>query len=393
MSKNPNDLFVPTYARTGTPMVKGKGMYLWDAGGKKYLDFTSGIAVSALGHCRPELVAAAKKQAGTLLHASNLFHTQPQIDLARLLIKNSFGDRVFFCNSGTEAIEGAIKFSRKWATVQDPKKYNVLSFTDAFHGRTYGGLSATPQKKFHVGFTPMVPGFFKAPFNDVDATRKVLSKRPFAAIVVEPLQGESGINAAATDFMHFLREYTQENNIVLILDEIQCGIGRTGTFWNYEQHGIVPDVLASAKPLGGGLPLGAVICKEEIALAISPGEHGTTFGGNPIACALGAEVVRTVAKKSFLATVRKNGAYLVNSLQKLVDERDDAVGVRGAGLMVGLRMTFDPATLIAECRKNGLLLVKAGNNTVRFMPPLIVEKKDIDRAVAIFTRTLSALRP
>jgi acetylornithine/N-succinyldiaminopimelate aminotransferase len=384
-------LFVPTYSRSGAPMVRGKGMYIYDAAGKEYLDFGAGIAVNALGHAFPAMTAALKKQGAALLHASNLYYTQPQIDLAKLLVKHSFGDRVFLCNSGTEANEAAIKFARKWATLHDRKKYHILSFSDSFHGRTYGGLSATAQEKFHAGFKPIMSGFHYAPFNDVAATTAMLEKYSFAAIFIEPLQGESGINSAGTEFLKFLRAYATKHKIALVFDEVQCGVGRTGTLWHYEQHGVTPDIMTLAKPIGGGLPLGAVICTDEVALAINPGEHGSTFGGNPLACALGCVVMETVARKSFLAAVRSNGAYLVAQLGKVAKKHAGISHVRGTGLMIGVRFDHDPAAVIKTCHKHGLLLIKAGNNTVRFMPPLIVTKKDIDKAIKIFDAALASL--
>lgn len=384
-----NAPFVPTYARSGAPMVKGKGSYLWDAEGKKYLDFTSGIAVSALGHAHPDILAALKTQGKALLHASNLFFTEPQNTLATQLIKHSFGSKVFFCNSGTEAIEAAIKFARKAGSAISPEKFNVLSFSDGFHGRTFGALSATAQEKFHHGFEPLVPGFFYSPFNDIEAARVALEQRQYAAIIVEPIQGESGFNCATTEFLSFLRTMATQQKIALIFDEIQCGCGRSGTLWNYQQHGVEPDMMVLAKPLGGGLPLGAVVCTQEISGAINPGDHGTTFGGNPLACALGSVVMSQVSKKGFLSNVNKSGAYLVKQLIKATQGMTQVSGIVGCGLMVGVRLQDDPGTVIAACREQQLLLVKAGHNTVRFLPPLTVSRDELDAAVKIFKRVLS----
>jgi acetylornithine/N-succinyldiaminopimelate aminotransferase len=383
-----NTLFMPTYARDGAPMVKGEGSYLYDTEGKKYLDFGSGIAVNALGHAHPAIVAALKDQGAKLLHASNLYHNQTQIELAQLLIEKSFGDRVFFCNSGTEAIEAAIKFSRKLATASDSEKYHVLSFSDGFHGRTYGALSATAQPKFHKGFEPISPGFHYSTYNDIPATKDALSQQKFAAVIVEPLQGESGFNQATTAFLKFLREYTTEHDIALVFDEIQCGFGRTGTLWHYEQHGVTPDMMTLAKPLGGGLPLGAVVCVEKMASAIAPGDHGTTFGGNPLACALGTVVLKTVSQQSFLDDVKSKGEYLKQSLAKALEGNAKVSGLVGMGLMVGVRFVDEPKSVPAACKNAGLLVVKAGNNTVRFMPPLTVSKTAIDEAVALFSEVL-----
>ncbi|MBD3314917.1 MAG: acetylornithine/succinylornithine family transaminase [Chitinivibrionales bacterium] len=389
ITEDPNKLFVPTYARSGAPMVKGKGTLLSDANGREYLDFGSGIAVTALGHSHPAIVEALREQGSSLVHASNLYHMEPQIEFARLLIDNSFGSKVFLCNSGTEANEAAIKFARKWATKKNGEKYNILSFTDAFHGRTYGALSATPQKNFYRGFEPMVPGFYAAPFNDLEAAQKVLDEREWAAIFVEPLQGEGGINEATAAFLKFLRDYAAKHSIALVFDEIQCGVGRTGALWCYEHFDVVPDMMTLAKPVGGGLPLGAVVCTDEIASCIAPGDHGTTFGGNPLACALGVIVLSTVAEKSFLDDVITKGKYLKQKLERCCETEPRVEAVPGMGLMLGVRMKEDPAKLIQACRDKGLLVIKAGHNTIRFMPPLTVENEEIDRAVEIFASVLA----
>jgi len=387
---DPSTLFMPTYARDGAAMVKGKGTYVWDADGNQYLDFGSGIAVNALGHCHRDLVRVLKAQGATLVHSSNLYYSQTQNELAELLIANSFGQRVFFCNSGTEAIEAAIKFSRKAASASDPEKYHVLSFSDGFHGRTYGGMSATAQTKFQKGFEPIVPGFHYAPYNDIAGTKAELAKAKFAAIIVEPLQGESGFNQATTEFLKFLREYATANDIALVFDEIQCGFGRTGTLWCYQQHGVEPDMMTLAKPLGGGLPLGAVICREKFASAIAPGDHGTTFGGNPLACALGAVVVKIIADEKFLAQVKSKGKYLAKKLTIATVGNSRVSGIVGTGLMVGVRLTEDPKAVVGACKAAGLLVIKAGNNTVRFMPPLTVSRKEIDQAVDVFATVIGA---
>jgi predicted acetylornithine/succinylornithine family transaminase len=359
-------------------------MYLVDADGKRYLDFGSGIAVSALGHSHPRLVSVLKDQGDKLLHLSNLYFSQPQIDLARMLIEHSFGKKVFLCNSGTEAIEGAIKFSRKWASKTAQDKYHVLSFYKGFHGRTYGALSATAQQQFHDGFGPLLEGFHYATLNDVAATKAVLDKNNFSTIIVEPIQGEGGVNIATPEFLSFLREYSREHGIALVFDEVQCGMGRTGKLWCYEHYGITPDILTAAKPLGGGLPLGAILCTEQIASAISPGNHGTTFGGNPLACALGCELLSIVSEPAFLEKVTRSGETIRAKLWALAKEFPVIRDVRGNGLLIGVEMAVDPKAIIPLCKEKGLLLIKAEHNTVRFMPPLIVEQADIDAALAIF---------
>ncbi|MBN1307268.1 MAG: aspartate aminotransferase family protein [Chitinispirillaceae bacterium] len=379
-----DQLFVPTYKRDGASLTHGKGSFLFDADGASYLDFGCGIAVNSLGHGHPALQKALIAQGMRLIHSSNLYFCQPQIELAKLLIKHSFGKRIFFCNSGTEANEAAIKFARKWARKQSSEKYHVLSFTDGFHGRTYGALSATAQEKFHAGFEPLIEGFHHAPFNDIKSVKKLLASHQFAAIFVEPLQGEGGVNSATGEFLAFLRTASDQHECALVFDEIQCGMGRTGTLWAYEQYKVVPDMMTLAKPLGGGLPLGAVVCREDIALSLGTGDHGTTFGGNPVACALGVAVMNIIADKRFLKEVREKGCYLFKKLHALRDNFPAIEAVLGNGLLIGVRMKDDPVAIIKNCRKAGLLLIKANLNTIRFIPPLTVKKTEIDRAVAIF---------
>jgi len=389
MDVSPEEIFVPTYKRGGAPFVRGEGMYIYDSDGKDYLDFGAGIAVNALGHAHPTLLKELNAQGGRIIHTSNLYYNEPQIELAARLVKHSFATKVFLCNSGTEANEAAIKFARKRGTKASAQKFHVLSFSDGFHGRTYGALSATAQPKFHAGVGPLPDGFHYAPFNDIQCAKATLDKYEFAAIIVEPLQGEGGVNAANVEFLRFLREYATENSISLIFDEIQCGMGRTGTLWCHEQANVFPDIMTLAKPIGGGLPLGAVLCIDEVAACISPGDHGTTFGGNPVACALGTKVIDIVSDKKFLAKVQENGDYLKGKLEALAKKFPSIDHIRGKGLIIGVRMKDDPLKLVDECRKKGLLVIKAGMNTIRFMPPLIASRKDIDKAVKIFEAALS----
>jgi len=389
LDASPDEIFVPTYKRGGAPFVRGKGMYVYDSDGKEYLDFGAGIAVNALGHAHPELLKALGAQGKRIIHTSNLYYNEPQIELAARLVKHSFATKVFLCNSGTEANEAAIKFARKRGTKASAQKFHVLSFSDGFHGRTYGALSATAQPKFHVGVGPLPDGFHYTPFNDIQCAKATLDKYDFAAIIVEPLQGEGGVNPAHADFLRFLRDYATERSISLIFDEIQCGMGRTGTLWYHEQTGVIPDIMTLAKPLGGGLPLGAVLCTDDIASCISPGDHGTTFGGNPVACALGTKVIDIISDKKFLVKVQENGDYLKGKLKASADKFPSIDHIRGAGLLVGVRMKDDPLKLVDECRNRGLLVIKAGMNTIRFMPPLIVSRKEIDKAVKIFEAALA----
>ncbi len=386
--KNGKELFVPTYGRDETQMVSGHGCTLVDGNGKEYLDFVSGIAVNALGYGNEELEAVLIDQGKKLLHGSNLWLSDTQMALANKLVDTSFADRVFFCNSGTEANEAAIKFSRKKASKISPSKTGILSFMDGFHGRTYGAMTATAQKRFHEGFHPLPQGYYYAPFNDIEATKAMLDMAEFAAIIVEPIQGEGGVTAAEKVFITFLREYATENQITLIFDEIQCGMGRTGTLWTYEQYGMTPDILTSAKPIGGGLPLGAVLVTEEIATVMAPGDHGTTFGGNPLACALGKVVLDKVSDDSFLKHIKDMGDYLEAQLQAIIDDNNSLLAVVGSGLLRGVRFAEDPKEIVANSMDKGLLLVKAGKNTVRFIPPLIVTKEEIDKAISIFEQVL-----
>jgi predicted acetylornithine/succinylornithine family transaminase len=387
--QNYNDVFVPTFNRSGAPLVRGQGMYLFDMDGKQYLDFGAGIAVNALGHSHPAIIAALREQGSLLIHSSNLYFSKTQYELAKLLSAKTFGGKVFLCNSGTEAIEAAIKFSRKWASASAKDKFHVLSFYNGFHGRTYGALSATAQEQFHEGFGPLLEGFHYATLNDIAATKAMLDKNNYAAVIVEPLQGEGGVNPASREFLQFLRDYADEKHIALVFDEIQCGMGRTGTLWCCEQYGIIPDILAAAKPLGGGLPLGAVVCKDQIAAAISPGNHGTTFGGNPLACALGCVVLNIITQPVFLSNVKKNGEFLKKGLAAIAARHSSIREIRGMGLLVGAEMASDPKDIVPLCREKGLLVIKAEQNTVRFMPPLIVEEKDITAALSIFEQVLS----
>jgi predicted acetylornithine/succinylornithine family transaminase len=383
-----DNLFVPTYKRSGAPFVRGSGMYLYDSDGKEYLDFCSGIAVNALGHAHPLILETLQQQAGELIHTSNLYYSKPQIDFAKRLIKYSFASKVFLCNSGTEANEAAIKFARKKALKISDEKYHVLSFSESFHGRTYASMTATAQSKIHSGFGPLPGGFHYSPFNDVKAAKETLEKYEFAAIIVEPLQAEGGVNAADAEFLKFLREYADSHSISLIFDEIQCGTGRTGTLWYYEQTGITPDIMTAAKPIGGGLPLGAVLCTDEVAACMSPGDHGTTFGGNPVACALGTQILDTVSEPVFLKRVKTSSNYLKTKLNELKANCPSIRSIRGEGLLLGVRFKDDPGALVDDCKTAGLLLAKASLNTVRFLPPLNVGMEHIEKAVDIFQSVL-----
>ncbi|ERP31632.1 aspartate aminotransferase family protein [Chitinivibrio alkaliphilus] len=379
-----DSFFVNTYGRGAMPCIeRGDGVFLYDTAGTEYLDFISGIAVNALGYNDTELVHAMTEQCQQLVHCSNLFSNPAQDTLARMLVENSFADRVFFCNSGTEANEAAIKFARKKAGMQEGSKTGILSFYDCFHGRTYGAMTATAQKKFHTGFHPIPGGYHYAPLNDIAATEQVLSTADFAAIIVEPVQGEGGLELASPEFLQFLRDYCDSTGTALVFDEIQCGLGRTGSLWAYESCGVTPDILTSAKPLGGGLPLGAVLLKDAWAAPISPGDHGTTFGGNPVACAGGAVVLSRLVAGELLLLVQQRSSYLQKGLEKFVRQKDGVLSYCGKGLLAGVRLNYDPTEVLLAARRRGLLVAKAGKNTLRLIPPLIVTEEHIDRALQI----------
>jgi predicted acetylornithine/succinylornithine family transaminase len=387
------EFYVPTFARTGSPIERGEGVYLFDSNGKKYLDCAAGIAVNALGYGNKSLEETIEKQAKKIIHVSNLYFHQPNISLAQTLIESSFADKIFFCNSGTEANEAAIKFSRKYSSSKKASKTAVLSFYDSFHGRTYASMTATGQKSFHEGFHPLPQGFFYAPFNDIEATKNVLESADFSAIILEPIQAEGGVCEANLEFLQFLRKYCDENDTVLIFDEIQCGIGRSGKLWAYENYGVVPDMLTAAKPLGGGIPLGAVLAKEKfVSQTIKAGDHGTTFGGNPIACALGCTVFSIVNNKEFLSEVAQKGEELKQKLAEIQKTHDEIIAIFGRGLLIGAQLNFDPKKVVQKAREKGLLLAKSGKNTLRFIPPLIISKKELDEALNIFVSVLDELK-
>jgi len=383
-----NRSLVQTYARPDILFTRGEGTYLYDAEGKRYLDFVMGIAVNALGHCHPDVTRAVQEQASRLTHTSNLYHNGPQAELAERLVELSFADRVFFGNSGAEAVEGAFKFARKWAKSRfNARKYEILAFENSFHGRTFAALTATGRRKYRRGFAPMLPGVRHARFNDLGSVSSQMSDR-VAAVIVEPVQGEGGIVPAEREFLQGLRELCDRHDAVLIFDEIQCGLGRPGTVFAYEHYGVTPDILVLAKPLGGGLPLGAVLVRQRIADAIGVGDHGSTFGGNPVACAAGKVVLDTVSRPEFLERVRARAGLLRGKLEELAAETDAVVEVRGLGLMLGMELTHDAKSVVARCREEGLLVCPAGEKVVRFLPPLTVSEEEIAEAVGILRRCL-----
>ncbi len=376
-----------TYGRAPFVLDHGQGCWVTDTDGNSYLDCVAGIAANALGHAHPALVAALTEQAGKLWHVSNLYHSEPQARLAQALCNSSFADRVYFCNSGAEANESALKFARKWAHDNfGPEKHAIVTFTSAFHGRTFGALSVTPREKYQAAFRPLLPGVRVAPFSDLPAAAGVIDDS-VCAVIVEPVQGEGGIHPADESFLRGLRELCDQHNALLIFDEVQCGLGRTGTLWAHQATGVTPDLLTAAKPLAGGLPMGAVLMTERVAGAMHPGDHGSTFAGSPLVTAVAGAVLAHINQPGFLAGVVQKGAYLRERLEELNSPL--ITEVRGRGLMVGMDLTIPASRVVESGYRHGLLLVNAGPSTLRLVPPLIISHSEIDllieRLTAVFT--------
>jgi predicted acetylornithine/succinylornithine family transaminase len=369
-----------TYGRMPIVMRKGRGMKVWSSDGKEYIDFLAGIAVNSLGHCHPKVVIALQKQAQRLLHVSNLYHIKPQIELAKILVNNSFADKAFFCNSGTEAVEGAIKLARKYAYDHaSAEKFEIITATGSFHGRTYASLSATGQDKLKEGFEPLVPGFKHVPFNDIDALEKAITINT-CAVILEPIQGEGGIKIPSDNYLKQVRELCDKNETLLILDEIQTGIGRTGTLFAYEHFEIEPDIITLAKGLGSGVAIGAILARDSVAASFKPGTHGSTFGGNPLACAAGLATIETLLEDGFLLdNCNRMGKYFMERLKKLKNDFPDSITeARGKGLMLGLELTKEGGKVVELCAKRGMLINCTAGSVLRFTPPLIITEKEID---------------
>jgi acetylornithine/N-succinyldiaminopimelate aminotransferase len=382
-----------TYDRYPLVLRKGRGMNVWSSDGKEYLDFVGGIAVNILGHCHPRVVIAVQKQAQRLLHVSNLYHNEPQIKLAKLLVEHSFADKVFFCNSGAEANEAAIKLARKYAKENmSGNRYEVLTALNSFHGRTLATVTATGQKKFHKGFEPLVPGFRYFDFDDIASLRKAISEET-CAVMLEPIQGEGGVKVPSRDYLKAVREACDEHGLLLILDEVQTGMGRTGQLFAYEHFEAVPDIMTLAKGLGGGFPIGAMLATNRVASAFQPGNHASTFGGNPLACAAAVATLETLLEDGFiLDQCRRMGAYLMQGLEDLKKEHPSViVDIRGMGLLVGMELTRECASIIKACMERGIIINCTAGNVVRFTPPLIVREKDIDQMIDVLDDILERL--
>ncbi len=377
----------PTYARPPFVLTRGEGVYVFDAKGNKYLDCAAGIAVNALGYNDAGLIAAIQQAAQGLLHTSNLFYTEPQIALAQALVEKSFADRVFFANTGTEAIEGALKFARKYHVERgETQRKNFVAFRGSFHGRTMGALALTDSEKYQAPFRPLMPGVTFAEFNNLDSARAAMNDET-AAVIIEPVQGEGGIYPARDDFLRGLRALCDERGALLIFDEIQCGLGRTGKLWAYEWSGVTPDIMALAKPLAGGLPIGAILMTERVASAMHVGEHGTTFGGGPFITSVARYVFNRISDPQFLAHVNAVGSYLLERLSEI--NSPHIKEVRGRGLMVGVEMDVDAVKIRERGYAHGLLLIQARDRVVRFVPPLIFQTAHVDELVTKFTQILA----
>ncbi len=383
-----------TFARAPIAFVRGEGAWIEATDGRKLLDFSGGVAVNALGHAHPALVKALTEQAGKLWHVSNLYRIPEQEALAEKLTRDSFADKAFFANSGAEAVECAIKTARRYHFVSGhPERTDIITFAGAFHGRTLATLAATGNPKYQEGFGPAPQGFVQVPLGDLKAVEAAIGPET-AAIMVEPIQGEGGIRLVAGQFLRELRALCDKHGLLLVFDEVQTGIGRTGRLFAYEWSGVKPDIMTLAKGIGGGFPLGACLATEEAAKGMTPGTHGSTFGGNPLAMAVGKALVDIVAEPEFLEGVRKKGLYLKQRLASVIDAHPDVVAeVRGEGLLVGVRCITPVGDVITSLRDNGMLCAAAGENVVRFLPPLNVSEADIDEAIARFDRALTALAP
>lgn len=380
---------VGTYARPPFVLDRGQGCWVYDTDGNGYLDCVAGIAVNAFGHADGGLAAVLAEQAGKLWHVSNLYHTAPHARLAQMLCESSFADKVFFTNSGAEANEGAFKFARKWAREHfRPDKHAIVAFTGAFHGRTFGALAATPREKYQAAFRPLLPGVRIAPFNDLEGTAAAMGD-DVCAVIVEPIQGEGGIHPATPEFLAGLRDLCDRHNALLIFDEVQCGLGRTGTLWAHQAAGVTPDILTAAKPLAGGLPMGAILVTQRVAEVMHPGDHGSTFAGGPLVAAVAEVVLDRVNRPEFLADVAARGAYLKERLEELNSPHITAV--RGRGLMIGADLDISATDVVNASYRHGLLLVNAGPNTLRFVPPLIISREEIDLVIERLRAVLMTL--
>lgn len=388
--KMDSDYIMHTFARQPIVLIKGEGMKVWDSEGRQYLDFLAGIAVNGLGHAHPAIVSAICKQAGTLMHVSNLYYVPQQPMLGKRLVELSGLGKAFFCNSGAEANETAIKLTRKWSKGKHgPGRHEIITAKASFHGRTLAAVTATGQPKYHDGFEPMVQGFSYVPYNDLAALESAVTEAT-CAIMLEPVQGESGVRPASQEYLAGVRKLCDEKGMLLILDEVQTGLGRTGKWFGFQHYGIKPDIMTLAKTLGGGFPIGACLATDDVAEAFKPGNHASTFGGNPLACSAALATLDVIEHEGLVQNAAEMGAYFKESLNAMREGRGDINEVRGVGLMVALDFDRDDAQAIAaECLRLGLIVNAIGASIIRFLPPLIVSKGDIDCAMDILNKALA----
>ena len=391
MNTQSNSFIMPTYGERDLMFARGKDCYLFTQSGKKYLDFAGGIAVNSLGHCHPKLVNTLNKQSKLLWHTSNLYKNKNQELFAKELCNKTFADKVFFTNSGAEAIECGLKVIKSYWNLKNINKKNIITFKGAFHGRTFAALSAQKNPKYSEGFTPLLSGFKNIPFNDEKALLKNIDKET-AAILIEPVQGEGGIKPASINFLKLIKEVCKKNNILLFLDEVQSGFGRSGKLYAHEWAQIKPDILATAKGIGSGFPLGACLATSQASQGMTQGKHGSTYGGNPLAVAVGREVLKIISNKNFLKNVDIISRYLWKSLKNLQNNYDEILDVRGAGLLLGIKTKQNNVMISNKLKKNNLLTVPAGDNVIRLAPPLIINKKHVDEAMHILNKTFKVLQ-
>jgi acetylornithine/N-succinyldiaminopimelate aminotransferase len=378
---------IANYGRLPRVIVKGQGCYMYDADGNKILDMFPGWAVSSIGHCHPKVVEAIRKQAGELLHIDNTFYSEPQGKLAKLLSERAFGGKCFFCNSGAEANEAAMKLARLYTPKE---KYKFITAEGSFHGRTFATLTATAQPKHHEGLLPLLPGFTYVPFNDVTALESAFSDE-IAAVLIEPIQGEGGINLATKEYMQAIRELCNQKGTLMIVDEVTTGIGRTGKWFGYQHFDVEPDIMTMAKSLGGGMAIGAMMAKEEVAASLVPGKHATTFGGNAIACAAAIAVIEAIEEDNLMENAAKLGQYTKDKLTELKQKHFIIDTVRGIGLMIGVQLTGPGKEIVDKCLENGLRINCTQGTVLRFMLPMIVTKEQIDEAIEIFDAVLTEM--
>ncbi|MBC7247860.1 MAG: acetylornithine transaminase [Actinobacteria bacterium] len=389
VEKTDAECLMSTYRRLPVLFVRGHGTRLWDHEGKEYVDFVSGLGPCVAGHCHAEIIAAVARQASQLIHVSNLYHTLPQAELAEMLTRLTFADRVFFCNSGTEANEAAIKLARKYMrTVRGEDRYKVISALRSFHGRTYGSLAATGQPEKAEPFRPLLEGFVHVPFNDEDALRDAVDEST-CAVLLEPVQGEGGVYVAEPSFLEAAREACNEKGALLILDEVQTGMGRTGTLFAHEQFGVLPDMMVVAKGLAGGLPIGALLATEEVSRGFSPGDHGSTFGGNPVVCAAALAVLTVLREEQLVENAARVGRHFIARLRELQGKAACVADVRGLGLMLAVELEGKDAAQVAlSCLERGYVVNNIGERILRFLPPLSVSTREVDGLVAVLEELL-----